>query len=166
MPRTRRRLLAYGVIAIVVITVVLVSSYLGLGSYLAVSRALSTRIPIRNQVSLQGVSLCASNCIYPSPYLSAIMLVNGSVPLSTLRLFINGTDEGLLFPAVVTTTVLETCGTTTVAITLGYAIVVKAQPNNPAMTIVAGKTYTIMVVARFQDNSTFTASVTVAAGSG
>jgi hypothetical protein len=99
-----------------------------------------------------------------------MILVNERVPLSALHLFINGTDEGLLSgPAVLTTTETPS-GTTTVALLtptmLTYAIAIKAQPNNPAMPIMGGKTYTIMVVATFQDNSTSTASTTVAASYG
>jgi hypothetical protein len=104
-----------------------------------------------NSISLQGVGLCTSNCIYPSPYLSATILVSGSVPLSALHLFINGTDEGI---------------TTTANTMTNYALVFKAQPNNPAMPIVDGKTYTITLVATFQDKSTSTASATVVASSG
>jgi hypothetical protein len=66
-------------------------------------------------------------------------------------LFVNGTDEG----------------TTGTANTMtSYALVFKAQPNNPAMPIITGRTYTITVVATFQDNSTFTTSATVVACSG
>jgi hypothetical protein len=101
-----------------------------------------------NSISLQGVRLCASVCIYPSPYLSATILVNGSVPLSTLRLLINGTDEGI---------------TTTTNTMTNYALLYKGQPTMP---ILDGKTYVITVVATFQDNSTYTASATVVASSG
>ncbi len=104
-----------------------------------------------SSISLRDVGLCASICIYPSPELSATIFVNGSVPLSTLHLFINGTDEGITTPANTMT---------------NYALLFKATPNNPAMPIIAGKTYAIVVVARFQDNSTSTASATVVAGSG
>ena len=104
--------------------------------------------------------MCASNCIYADPSLSGKILVNGSVPLSTLHLFVNGTDEGI---------VTGPNATTTYATDLShpsYAFVFRTQPNNPAMPIMAGKAYTIMVVATFQDNSTGTVSVTVVAGSG
>ena len=106
---------------------------------------------ITNTISLRDVGLCASNCIYPSPELSATIFVNGSVPLSILHLFINDTDEG-------TTTTFNTM--------TNYALLFKATPNNPAMPIVDGKTYAITLVATFQDNSTYTVSATVVAGSG
>jgi hypothetical protein len=77
-----------------------------------------------------------------------MIFVNASVSLSTLHLYINDTDEG----------------TTATANTMtNYVLVFKAQPNNPAMPIIAGKTYTTRLVATFQDNSTCTASATVVA---
>ena len=72
--------------------------------------------------------------------------------MSTLHLFINGTSEGL--------------GTYSTNTMTNYAVVFKANPTNPAMPIVAGKTYTITLVATFQDNSTYTASTTIVADSG
>ena len=108
----------------------------------------------RNSISLQGVSLYTSTpATYPSPYLSAMIFANASAPLSSLHLFINGTDEG-------TTTYSNNTMT-------NYVIWFKAMPSNPAMPIIAGKIYNITLVAAFQDNSTFTASVSiVAAGAG
>jgi hypothetical protein len=47
-----------------------------------------------------------------------------------------------------------------------YATWFKAMPSNPAMPIIAGKTYTITLIATFEDNSTFTASVSVVALAG
>lgn len=107
-----------------------------------------------NSISLQAVGLCASNCVYPSPYLSATVFVNASVPLSTLHLFINGTTEGWGFYS-----------TTTANTMANYSVVFKAHPVNPDMPIVAGKTYTITLVATFQDESTYTASIIVVASS-
>jgi hypothetical protein len=82
-----------------------------------------------------------------------MIFANASAPLSSLHLFINGTDEG-------TTTYSNNTMT-------NYVIWFKAMPSNPAMPIIAGKIYNITFVATFQDNSTFTASVSVvAAGTG
>jgi hypothetical protein len=108
----------------------------------------------RNSISLQGVSLYRSTPgTYPSPYLSAMIFTNASAPLSSLHLFINDTDEG-------TTTYSNNTMT-------NYAIWFKAMPSNPAMPIIPGKIYNITFVATFQDNSTFTASVSVVtAGAG
>jgi len=112
LSRSRLSLLVPVLIAVVLIAVVLA------GSYYVPWSTRSTHAPMRNQISLQGVSLCASNCWYPSPYLSATVFVNGSVPLSSLHLFINGTDEGILTYSNTMTS---------------YALVFKAQPKNPAI---------------------------------
>ena len=69
--------------------------------------------------------------------------------MSTLHLFINDTDEG--------TTPFNTMP--------NYPLIFETEPNNSAMPIISGKTYTIMVVATFQDNSSSTVSATVVAGS-
>jgi hypothetical protein len=132
-------------IAIVVLVAVGLAAALGLWTFTHINS------PTTNSISLQGVGLCASNCIYPSPYLSATILVNASVPTSTLHLFINGTDEGIT----------ATSNTMT-----NYALLFKATPNNPAMPITSGKAYTIAIVATFQDSSSATASIIVVASSG
>lgn len=141
----RKRVLIVIVIIALVLVAVAVLASIGLWTFTHVNP------PTANSISLRDVGLCASNCIYPSPYLSATIFVDASVPLSTLHLFINGTDEGI---------------TTTANTMTHYALLFKAGPNNPAMPIVDGKTYTIMVVATFQDNSTCTVSATVVTYSG
>jgi hypothetical protein len=108
------------------------------------------RPAMTNRISLRNVGLCASNCIYPSPELSAMIFVNASAPLSILHLYVSGTDEGI-------------SSQTTASTMTNYALVFKAQPNNPNMPIVAGKTYAIRLVATFQNNSTSTTSATVVA---
>jgi hypothetical protein len=111
----------------------------------------------RNSISLEGVSLYRSTPgTYPSPYLSALIFTNASVPFSSVHLFINGTDEG-------TTTSWFHFSNNTLT---NYAIWFKAMPSNPAMPIIAGEIYNITFVATFQDNSTFTASVSVVALAG
>lgn len=87
------------------------------------------------------------------------MLVNGSVPLATLHLFINGTDEGIITGPNATTTYAT-------ALHPSFAFVFRTQPNNPSMPIMAEKTYAVMVEARFQDNSAESVSVMVVAISG
>ena len=47
----------------------------------------------RDSISIQ-FSLCASNCGYPSPYLSGDIFINGSVPISSITMYINGTYNG------------------------------------------------------------------------
>jgi len=47
-----------------------------------------------NFIAIDSMSLCSSNCNYPSPYLSGTVFVNSTVPLRSLQLYINGTSEG------------------------------------------------------------------------
>jgi hypothetical protein len=48
-----------------------------------------------NAISVSGLSLCASNCDYPSPYVSATILINATVPISTVAVYVNDTYDGL-----------------------------------------------------------------------
>jgi hypothetical protein len=95
-----------------------------------------------------GMGLCSHNCNYPSPYLSGTVIVNSTVPLRALQLFINGTSEGT-----------SNYSSSLSIFTFGY----KANPTNQSMPIVSGKTYLIVLVAKFQDNSSSVASVIVTA---
>jgi hypothetical protein len=153
-----RILIAIVIIVLVFVAVVLVTA-LGLWMFTHVNPP-ATNLTTTNSISLRDVSLCASICIYPSPEFSATIFVNESVPLSTLHLFINGTDEGR------TTVANATIGYATHLLYTTYGLAVKTKPNNPAMPIIAGKTYTITIEATFQDKSTSTASATVVASSG
>jgi len=107
----------------------------------------SENVQVENQISLQGVSLYTKS-IYPNPHLSATVFVNASVPLSSLHLFVNGTDQG---SSTYTSDMTE------------YAILYKATISNQTMPIIAGKTYLITFAATFRDNSTSAASVYVVA---
>jgi len=106
--------------------------------------------PCGPQVTLQGFSLCASSCIYPSPYLSGTVMVKAASPLSTLLLYINGTYEGSWTYSNNLTT---------------YAIAFKASPVNPSMPIEANDTYTIKFVAFFGSGLGTEATAQVVAGS-
>ncbi len=46
-------------------------------------------------ISVSGLSLCSSNCVYPSPYATAMVLFSSSVPPATLVVYVNGTYDGL-----------------------------------------------------------------------
>ncbi len=52
---------------------------------------------IRNNISVIGISLCASNCVYPAPHLSALVIINGSVLLSILKVYVNNTYDGIAY---------------------------------------------------------------------
>ena len=49
-----------------------------------------------NVISVNGLGLCSGNCIYPSPYASATVTINATVPISTLEVYINNTYDGLV----------------------------------------------------------------------
>jgi hypothetical protein len=97
-------------------------------------------------MSLQSFSLCPSNCVYPSPYLTGQIYFGGPSFAKSLELFVNGTDEGSLGHGI------------------GNANVIyqyKGSFQSPA--VVAGEAYVIKFVAVFEDNSTATATTTVVA---
>jgi hypothetical protein len=97
-------------------------------------------------ISLQGFSLCPSNCLYPSPYLTGEIYFGGPSPCKSLELSVNGTDEGSLGHGI------------------GVADVVylyKGSFQSPQ--VVAGDTYVIKFIAVFEDSSTATAMTTVIA---
>jgi len=106
--------------------------------------------PFQSYISLEGGVELETKSIYPTPYLSATIFVNRSVPLSKLTLFINGT--------------LEASGSQGESNKTIYGLIYKAQPSNQAMPIIAGRTYEVTFVAIFEDNSTSTASKIVVAG--
>jgi len=106
--------------------------------------------PCQSQITLGNFSLCVSNCNYPSPYLSGTVNVDTFYPLSTLLLYVNGTYEG---------------STTYSNNFQYYAIGLKANPNNPSMPITPNDTYTIKLVAIFQNGLATVASTQVVADS-
>lgn len=58
-----------------------------------------------NTISVSGLSLCSSNCVYPAPYASALVTINASVPVSILEIYVNDTYDGLTLQNPSTTTV-------------------------------------------------------------
>ena len=58
-----------------------------------------------NTISVSGLSLCSSNCVYPAPYASALVTINASVPVSTMKVYVNGTYDALFLQNPTTTTV-------------------------------------------------------------
>ncbi len=47
-----------------------------------------------NNITVTGLGLCSSNCIYPSPHASATVMINAVVPISTLVVYVNNTYDG------------------------------------------------------------------------
>ena len=62
-----------------------------------------------NTISVTGVGLCSTNCIYPSPYASALVTINASVPISTLVVYVNNSYDATPIRNPSTTTI--TCTT-------------------------------------------------------
>jgi hypothetical protein len=90
------------VIIIVIVAVVAAATTF----YLTVPQSVSTTASTsKNVISVSGLSLCPSNCVYPAPYVSAEVLINGSVPISTLAVFVNDTYDGLAFQNPTSTTI-------------------------------------------------------------
>jgi hypothetical protein len=112
----------------------------------------TTEMAAPNFIALaSNVSLCSSNCIYPSPYLSGTVAVNASTSsLTSLRLVINGTDEGIV-------------ATFTNNTITNFDYELKANPNSSSMPIQAGKAYSILLIATFRDGGTSTALATTVA---
>jgi hypothetical protein len=98
-------------------------------------------------ISLQGFSLCTSNCGYPSPYLSGYIYFDGPAPLKSLRLIVNGTSQG----------VQTWTGNTLAKFVEWY----KGGFQNPP--VVRGDSYVLQFIATFADNSTAAATTTVVA---
>ena len=95
-----------------------------------------------------SLSLCASNCLYPSPHLSATVFVNSTVPLKSLDLYINNS--------------LEDARNYSNNLT-NYAIGYTDTPNNQTLPILPGKSYVILLAAAFEDNRQSNASAFVIA---
>lgn len=125
------------------------TSYSSLNTASTLSSIHSTTSSSLNFIAVAGgMSLCSSNCNYPGPYLSGTVFVNSTVPLLSIQLSINGTSEGT-----------SNYSNNSTKFPIGY----KASPTNQSMPIVSGKTYLIVLVAKFQDNSSSVASVVLTA---
>ena len=58
-----------------------------------------------NAISVSGLSLCASACGYRSPYASALVTFNATVPVSSVEVYVNGTYDSTFLQNPTTTTV-------------------------------------------------------------
>ena len=100
-----------------------------------------------DKISLpDGVSICSGDCGHPNPYLSATVLVNSTAPISSLHLFINGTDEG----STPLNVFLPYNGSAIESFYYRY----QAYPTNTSLSIEAGKPYSIELLAAFADGET------------
>ncbi len=102
-----------------------------------------------SSIKLEGFSLCPGNCGYPSPYqLSGYIFFNGTAPLKSLQLFVNGVyGQGVQS--------YDSNSTSS-------AILYKNSFQYPE--VVRGNVYVLRFIATFRDNSTATATAEVVAG--
>jgi len=61
-------------------------------------------------ISVSGLSICPSNCVYPAPYVSGLVTFNGTSPVSSLKVYVNGTYDGTPFENPSTATYACTTG--------------------------------------------------------
>jgi len=99
------------------------------------------------EMSLRGFSLCSSNCLYPSPYLSGEIYFQGPQLAKSLELFVNGMDEGSLGHGIGNTNVIY---------------LYKGTFQSPP--VVAGDVYVITFVVTYADNTTASSTMGVLAG--
>jgi hypothetical protein len=104
--------------------------------------------PSTSNVTVNGVELCVSDCVYPSPYLSAMINVNATTPLSSVVAFINGTSVGA-----------QSYSDNNIT---QYEIVFKTTWRQSGQTnIVSGQAYNVTFVAEFGDGTVSTANLVI-----
>ncbi len=109
-----------------------------------------------NTISVSGLSICPSDCVYPAPYVSAVVLVNSTSPLSSLTVYVNGTFDAV---AIQQSPVQNSGTESTTVTTFDYEY--KGSVPNAFIPIVAGDTYMFTFVADFRDGSEYTATAYV-----
>jgi hypothetical protein len=130
--------IAVGVIVVVILVI---------AGFVAYSASLPH--PGKNSIILRSFSICEVQCYYAPPYIYGKVLVNTTVPLSSIRLIINGTNEFW--------SNYNDYG-------IGnYTVPFSASGYNQTLSIMAGKPYLVTLVATFQDSSTVSASTVVVA---
>ena len=100
-------------------------------------------------ISVSGVSLCASDCIYPAPYATALVQFNSNSPVSTLKVYVNGTYDA---------TPLQNPNNMT-----HYAYLWKGSVPNSLIPVVKGDTYVFEFSVVYQDGSTGSAYAQIVA---
>jgi len=112
-----------------------------------------TSIHKTDSISVSGLSICPTDCLYPSPYVSGTVIVNGATPLLTLTVYVNGT-----FDAEPINLTASQANTLTV-----FAYEYKGSVPNSFIPLVSGDTYVFTFIALFEDgsNTRATSGVTV-----
>ena len=98
----------------------------------------------RDTITIEGLSLCPSNCNYPSPYLSGTVLINSTTPLTKLEVYVNGTSDGTPIDHIVTLTTFE------------YSY--KGSLPDDFIPATPGDAYAVTFTATFQDGSVASAT--------
>jgi hypothetical protein len=108
-------------------------------------RDVSSEAPLQaSRISPRFFSICASDCLYPSPYLSGDIFLAGSSPLKSLQVFVNGTEVGGLRN-----------GTPLTNQILQYNTTLQSLP------VMVGDLCVLRFVAYFEDSSTETQTIVV-----
>ncbi len=110
----------------------------------------TTTIASGTLITVSGVSLCASDCVYPSPYATALVNFTSNSPVSTLKVYVNNTYES---------TPLQNPNNMT-----HYAYLWKGSVPNSMIPVVKGDTYVFEFVVVYRDGSTGSAWAQVVAG--
>jgi hypothetical protein len=115
----------------------------------ATSPTTTTTNSLGTVISVSGVSLCANNCIYPSPYATALVNFTSNSPVSTLKVYVNGTYDA---------TPLQNPNNNT-----HYAYLWKGSVPNSLIPVVKGEIYVFEFTVVYQDGSTGSAYAQVVA---
>jgi hypothetical protein len=102
-----------------------------------------------SRIGLETIVLCSPDCNYPAPYLSGTVYLNSTSPLRSLQVFINGTSEGIK---------------TYDARLDSISISTEYESSFQSPQVIYRDTYSVLFVATFEDNVTFSATTEVIAG--
>jgi hypothetical protein len=134
---------------VIVLAVALAGVYVALQRG-APSATTTTTNSLGTVISVSGVSLCASDCIYPAPYATALVQFNSNSPVSILKVYVNGTYD---------TTPLQNPNNNMTH----YAYQWKGSVPNSLIPVVKGDTYVFEFTVVYQDGRTGSAYAQVVA---
>ncbi len=107
-----------------------------------------------DSISVGPLSICPTNCVYPSPYVSGQVLVNATTPLLTLTVYVNGTFDG--------TPINNTAGEALTGTVFAYEY--KGSMPSSLTPVVPGDTYAFTFIAGFEDGSSASGTSYVTVG--
>ncbi len=120
------------------------------GGMSSVTETTSTTNASGTLIAVSGVSLCASNCIYPAPYATALVNFTLNSPVSMLKVYVNNTYES---------TPLQNPNNNMTH----YAYLWKGSVPNSMIPVIKGDTYVFEFTVVCQDGSTGSAYAEVVA---